>query len=153
MLDILLAIVTLGIGWLIWDIVLWQQSTSPAKKMLNLRIVDTVLTSTTRLIANKKAWENPEKRAKIEQLAMLLQGALAAESRVLIKLNVPAEKLDAVSAILPSLHAPTINKLNDSGWFAVESVVEEKVVRDIVPPLRAAGAEGIIELPLNKVIF
>jgi len=83
----------------------------------------------------------------------LLQGALAAESRVLIKLNVPADKLDAVSAILPSLHAPTINKLNDADWFAIESVVEEKVVRDIVPPLRAAGATGIIELPLNKVIF
>jgi ATP phosphoribosyltransferase len=135
------------------DAIVELTETGSSLRANNLRIVDTVLTSTTRLIANKKAWENPEKRAKIEQLAMLLQGALAAESRVLIKLNVPAEKLDAVSAILPSLHAPTINKLNDSGWFAVESVVEEKVVRDIVPPLRAAGAEGIIELPLNKVIF
>lgn len=135
------------------DAIVELTETGSSLRANNLRIVDTVLTSTTRLIANKKAWENPEKRAKIEQLALLLQGALAAESRVLIKLNVPADKLDAVSAILPSLHAPTINKLNDADWFAIESVVEEKVVRDIVPPLRAAGATGIIELPLNKVIF
>ena len=135
------------------DAIVELTETGSSLRANNLRIVDTILTSTTRLIANKKAWEVPEKRAKIEQLAMLLQGALAAESRVLIKLNVPAAKLDAVSAILPSLHAPTINKLEDADWFAVESVVEEKVVRDIVPPLRAAGATGIIELPLNKVIF
>jgi len=135
------------------DAIVELTETGSSLRANNLRIVDTVLTSTTRLIANKKSWENPEKRAKIEQLALLLQGALAAESRVLIKLNVPSDKLDAVSAILPSLHAPTVNTLNDSGWCAVESVVEEKVVRDIVPPLRAAGATGIIELPLNKVIF
>lgn len=135
------------------DAIVELTETGNSLRANNLRIVDTVLTSTTRLIANKKAWENPEKRAKIEQLALLLQGALAAESRVLLKLNVPADKLAAVSAILPSLHAPTINKLNDESWFAVESVVEEKVVRDIVPPLCAAGATGIIELPLNKVIF
>jgi ATP phosphoribosyltransferase len=72
---------------------------------------------------------------------------------VLIKMNVPADKLPVISQILPSLHAPTINKLNDETWFAVESVVEERIVRDIVPPLLAAGATGIIELPLNKVIF
>ena len=135
------------------DAIVELTETGSSLRANNLRIIDTVLTSTTRLIANKKAWENPEKRSKIEQLATLLQGALAAESRVLIKLNVPTDKLDAVSAILPSLHAPTINKLNDDGWFAIESVVEEKVVRDIVPPLLAAGATGIIELPLNKVIF
>lgn len=135
------------------DAIVELTETGASLRANNLRIVDTVLTSTTRLIANKKAWENPEKRAKIEQLALLLQGALAAESRVLLKLNVPADKLAAVSAILPSLHAPTINKLNDDSWFAVESVVEEKVVRDIVPPLCAAGATGIIELSLNKVIF
>ena len=135
------------------DAIVELTETGSSLRANNLRIVDTVLTSTTRLIANKKAWENPDKRAKIEQLALLLQGALAAESRVLLKLNVASCNLDAVSAILPSLHAPTVNKLNDTDWFAVESVVEEKVVRDIVPPLRAAGATGIIELPLNKVIF
>jgi len=135
------------------DAIVELTETGSSLRANNLRIVDTVLTSTTRLIANKKSWENPAKRAKIEQLSMLLQGALAAESRVLIKLNVPAKNLETVSAILPSLHAPTVNKLNDDDWFAVESVVEEKIVRDIVPPLRAAGATGIIELPLNKVIF
>ncbi len=135
------------------DAIVELTETGSSLRANNLRIVDTVLTSTTRLIVNKKTWENPAKRAKVEQLALLLQGALAAESRVLIKLNVPADKLDAVSEILPSLHAPTVNKLNDEAWFAVESVVEEKIVRDIVPPLRAAGATGIIELPLNKVIF
>lgn len=135
------------------DAIVELTETGSSLRANNLRIVDTVLTSTTRLIANKKSWTVPEKRAKIEQLAMLLQGALAAESRVLIKMNVPSDRVDAVSAILPSLHAPTVNKLNDEKWVAIESVVEEKIVRDIVPPLRAAGATGIIELPLNKVIF
>ena len=83
---------------------------------------------------------------------MLLQGALAAESRVLLKMNVPSGKVAAVSKILPALHAPTINPLSGDGWVAIESVVEEKVVRQIIPELKRAGAEGIIELPLNKVI-
>ena len=135
------------------DAIVELTETGSSLRANNLRIVDTVLTSTTRLIANKKSWADTEKRAKIEQLAMLLQGALAAESRVLIKMNVPSDRVAAVSAILPSLHAPTVNKLNDEKWVAIESVVEEKIVRDIVPPLRAAGATGIIELPLNKVIF
>jgi len=135
------------------DAIVELTETGSSLRANNLRIVDTVLTSTTRLIANKKSWTDPEKRAKIEQLAMLLQGALAAESRVLLKMNVPTDKVAAVSSVLPSLHAPTVNKLNDEKWVAIESVVEEKVVRDIVPPLRAAGATGIIELSLNKVIF
>ena len=135
------------------DAIVELTETGSSLRANNLRIVDTVLTSTTRLIANKKSWTDPAKRAKIEQLAMLLQGALAAESRVLLKMNVPSDRVDAVSAVLPSLHAPTVNKLNDEKWVAIESVVEEKIVRDIVPPLRAAGATGIIELPLNKVIF
>jgi ATP phosphoribosyltransferase len=135
------------------DAIVELTETGSSLRANNLRIVETILTSTTRLIANKKAWENPEKRAKIEQFSMLLQGALAAETRVLLKLNVSEENLKEVSALIPSLHAPTINKLNDDTWFAIESVIEEKVVRDIVPPLRAAGAEGIIEIPLNKVIF
>lgn len=135
------------------DAIVELTETGSSLRANNLRIVETILTSTTRLIANKKAWEVAEKRAKIEQLAMLLQGVLAAETRVLLKLNVPATTLKEVVAILPALHAPTINQLNDGEWFAVESVVEERVVREIVPPLRAAGATGIIELPLNKIIF
>ena len=119
----------------------------------NLRIVDTILTSTTRFIANKAAWKNKAKHAKLEQLKMLLVGALDAQKRVLLKLNAPSKNLAKITAALPALHAPTVNKLNDADWFAVESVVEEHQVRDLIPVLRNAGATGIIELPLNKVIF
>ena len=119
----------------------------------NLRIVDTILTSTTRFIANKAAWKNKAKRAKLEQLKMLLVGALDAQKRVLLKLNAPAKNLAKITAARPALHAPTVNKLNEADWFAVESVVEEHKVRDLIPVLRNAGATGIIELPLNKVIF
>ena len=135
------------------DAIVDLTETGSSLRANNLRIVDTILTSTTRFIANKKAWKNRAKRAKLEQLKMLLTGALEAQKRVLLKLNAPAKKLDKVTAALPALHAPTVNKLNDPEWFAVESVVEERLVRDIIPVLRAAGATGIIELPLNKVIF
>ena len=135
------------------DAIVELTETGSSLRANNLRIVETILVSTTRLIANHTAWADATKRAKIEQFAMMLQGVLAAESRVLLKLNVPSDKLEAVSAILPALQAPTVNRLNDSDWFAIESVVEERVVRDIMPPLRAAGASGIIELPLNKIIF
>ena len=135
------------------DAIVDLTETGSSLRANNLRIVDTILTSTTRLIANKKAWKVKAKRAKLEQLKMLLLGALDAQKRVLIKLNAPAKKLDKVTAALPALHAPTVNKLNDADWFAVESVVEERQVRDLIPVLRAAGATGIIELPLNKVIF
>ena len=135
------------------DAIVDLTETGSSLRANNLRIVDTILTSTTRLIANKKAWKNRAKRAKLEQLKMLLTGALEAQKRVLLKLNAPAKKLDKVTAALPALHAPTVNKLNDADWFAVESVVEERLVRDFIPVLRNAGATGIIELPLNKVIF
>ena len=135
------------------DAIVDLTETGSSLRANNLRIVDTILTSTTRLIANKKAWANKAKRAKIEQLKMLLVAALEAQKRVLVKLNAPAKKLDKVVAALPALHAPTVNKLNDADWFAVESVVEERQVRELIPVLSAAGATGIIELPLNKVIF
>ena len=135
------------------DAIVDLTETGSSLRANNLRIVDTILTSTTRFIANKKAWKNRAKRAKLEQLKMLLTGALEAQKRVLLKLNAPAKKLEKVTAALPALHAPTVNKLNDPEWFAVESVVEERQVRDLIPVLRAAGATGIIELPLNKVIF
>ena len=135
------------------DAIVDLTETGSSLRANNLRIVDTILTSTTRLIANKKAWANKAKRAKIEQLKMLLVAALEAQKRVLVKLNAPATKLEKIVAALPALHAPTVNKLNDADWFAVESVVEERMVRDLIPVLSAAGATGIIELPLNKVIF
>ena len=119
----------------------------------NLHILDTILVSTTRLIANRKSWQSAAKRAKIEQLKMLLLGALDAQKRVLLKLNAPAKNLEKIVKALPALHAPTVNKLNDPDWFAVETVVEEKLVRDLIPTLRKAGATGLIELALNKVIF
>ena len=135
------------------DAIVDLTETGSSLRANNLRIVDTILTSTTRLIANKKAWRDKAKRAKVEQLQMLLTAALDAQKRVLIKLNAPAKKLEKITAALPALHAPTVNKLNDADWFAVESVVEERLVRDLVPVLKAAGATGIIELPLNKIIF
>ncbi len=134
------------------DAIVELTETGSSLRANKLRIVDTLLSSTTRLIANKKAWADAGKRAKIEQLMLLLGGALAAESKVLLKLNARTESLDRVNAILPSLHAPTISPLQTAGWSAVETVVDEAVVRDIIPRLKQVGAEGIIEIPLNKVI-
>ncbi len=135
------------------DAIVELTETGSSLRANNLRIVDVVLESTTRLIANKKAWQDAAKRAKVEQLALLLGGALAAESRVLLKMNAPSGNLAQITAILPALHAPTVMPLSDKNWHAVETVMDEKVVRDIVPRLRQAGAQGIVELPLNKVIF
>ena len=135
------------------DAIVELTETGSSLRANNLRIMDVVLESTTRLIVNKKAWQDPVKKAKVEQIALLLAGALAAETRVLLKMNVASSNLKAVVAKLPALHTPTVNPLNDAGWHAVESVVEERVVREIVPQLRKAGAEGIIELPLNKVVL
>jgi ATP phosphoribosyltransferase len=135
------------------DAIVELTETGSSLRANNLRIMDVVLESTTRLIMNKQAWQDAAKRAKVEQIALLLAGALAAETRVLLKMNVPAGKLKETVAILPALHTPTVSSLNDAGWHAVESVVEERIVREIVPQLRKAGAEGIIELPLNKVVL
>ena len=135
------------------DAIVELTETGSSLRANNLRIVDTVLTSTTRLICSHKAWADPAKRAKIENLALLLAGALAAETRVLLKMNVPAQALGAVTALLPALHAPTVNSLNAEGWHAVETVVEECRVRELIPALRGAGAQGIIELPINKIIL
>ncbi len=135
------------------DAIVDLTETGSSLRANNLRIVDTILTSTTRFIANKASWADEAKRAKLEQLKMLLTGALEAQRRVLLKCNAPAQSLNKVVEVLPALHAPTVNKLNDEQWFAVESVVEEKKVRDLIPALIAVGATGIIELPLNKIIY
>lgn len=134
------------------DAIVDVTETGASLRANNLRIVETILESTTRLIANKDAWADSWKRRKIEQLAMLLDGALAAQSMVLLKMNARCEAVDAVIDILPSLNAPTVSNLNTADWVAIESVVKESVVREIVPQLKNAGAEGIIELPLNKII-
>ena len=135
------------------DAIVDLTETGSSLRANNLRIVDTILTSTTRFIANKDSWADQKKRAKLEQLKMLLLGALEAQRRVLLKCNAPAAALERVVKAMPALHAPTVNKLHDTDWYAVESVVEEKKVRDIIPELKNAGATGIIELPLNKIIF
>jgi ATP phosphoribosyltransferase len=134
------------------DAIIELTETGNSLRANNLRIVDTVLVSTTKLIANRSSWQNPWKRQKIEQISLLMQGALTAESRVLLKLNVAAENLDKIVGILPALHAPTVNALATGKWHSVETVMEERQVRDIIPRLKAAGAEGLIELSLNKVI-
>ncbi len=118
-----------------------------------LRIVDTLMTSTPRLIANHDAWRNAWKRAKIERLAMLLKGALEAEAKVGLKMNIAEKHLASLLASLPALRNPTIAHLSQPGWVAVETVIDEHVVRDLIPQLKAAGAEGIIEYPLNKVVY
>ena len=118
----------------------------------NLRIVDTILESETVVIANKEAWKDKWKKRKIENIMILLKGALLAEEKVGLKMNVPRKGLKRVSEILPSLHTPTVSNLSDENWVAVEVIIDEKVVRDIIPDLKRAGAEGIVEYPLNKVI-
>ena len=108
--------------------------------------------SNTVLIANKNAWEDAEKRRKIKQIDLLLQGALKAESLVCIKLNAPAHNLDAIIDILPALNSPTVSPLRNTDWLSVETVIATNLVRDLITKLREAGAEGIIEYALNKVI-
>lgn len=118
-----------------------------------LKIIDSVLASTTRFIANKSSWQDDRKRQKMENIAMLLQAALNAEGLVGLKMNVERTCLDSVISLLPALKNPTLSPLSDERWVAVEIIVEEKTVRDLIPRLRRAGAQGIVEYPLNKVIF
>lgn len=117
-----------------------------------LKIIREILQTNTQLIASHAAWADPEKREKIEQIGLLLKGALLAEKMVGLKMNLPKAKLEQVVKILPSLNAPTVSSLHKSDWFAVETVVASSVVRDLIPELLENGAEGIIEYPLNKVI-
>ena len=110
------------------------------------------MVTNTQLIANKNSWNNPFKKEKIEQISLLLKGALLGEKLVGIKMNVSDSKLESVVALLPSLNAPTVAPLYNSKWFSVETVVQSNVVRDLIPDLLKNGAEGIIEYPLNKVV-
>lgn len=118
-----------------------------------LKIVDTLLESTTRLIANHRSWEDDWKRTKIENIQLLLQGALDADTLVGLKMNVAKENLDAVTSLLSSLRKPTVSPLDEDGWVALETIIPEKTVRHILPELRRAGAQGLVEYPLNKVIY
>jgi ATP phosphoribosyltransferase len=118
----------------------------------NLRVIDEVMASNTVLIANRDAWNDPEKRRKIEQIDLLLQGALRAESFVCLKMNAPTAKLDDILKLLPALNSPTVAALKDPAWVSLETVVDTHFVRDLIPQLRDMGAEGILEYSLNKVI-
>lgn len=135
------------------DAIVVNTETGNSLRMHNLKIIETIMESSARLIANKQAWADPWKRNKIENLAMLLTGALNADQLVGLKMNVPKNDLPEVTHILPALKKPTLSPLSDEGWVAVEIIVEEKVARDIIPRLKRAGAEGIVEYPLNKVVY
>jgi len=134
------------------DAIVEITETGSSLRANDLRIVETIMESTTKVIANKAAWADEWKRQKIANVALLLQAALRAETRVILKLNVHSDHLDEVTKILPALHAPTVNSLSADQWYSIETVVEEPVVREIIPRLKAAGAEGIIEVSLNKVV-
>jgi ATP phosphoribosyltransferase len=134
------------------DAVVEVTETGSTIKAHGLKIIHELLKTNTKLIANHASWADPQKRKKIEQVALLLKGALVAEKMVGLKMNVPEAKLKEVVALLPSLNAPTVSPLYQSDWFAVETVVAASVMRDLIPELLKHGAEGIIEYPLNKVI-
>ncbi len=135
------------------DAIVELTETGSSLKANNLRILDTVLESTTRLIMNKDAYRDTWKRSKVEAMSTLIQGALAADSRVGLKLNVSAKNVDKILKVLPAMKNPTISNLTNKKWFAIETVLEEAKVRELIPALKRAGAEDIIEYPLNKVIF
>lgn len=135
------------------DAIVELTETGSSLRANNLRIVEELLVSTTRFIANEAAWKDSWKKEKIENLAILLKGALNAEGMVGLKMNIPFKTLPQVEKILPALRKPTISNLSDGNWVALEVIIEEKVVKKIIPALKRAGAEGIIEYPLNKIIY
>jgi ATP phosphoribosyltransferase len=134
------------------DAIVDATETGSSIRANNLRIVDTLLTSTTRFVANKAAWAIPWKREKMENIAMLLRGAIDARAKVGLKMNVPEDRLSEVIGFLPAEKSPTVSRLADSAWVAVEVILEERQERELIPALKRAGATGIITYPLNKVI-
>ena len=135
------------------DAIVEITETGSSLRANKLRIVDTLLVSTPRLIANRAAWKDGWKREKIETLALLLHGALEAEAKVGLKMNIAERNLAKLLKSLPALRNPTVSHLSQPGWVAVETIIDEHVVRELIPLLKAAGAEGIIEYPLNKVVY
>lgn len=135
------------------DAIVELTETGSSLRANKLRIIDEIMSSTPRLIANQASWKDPWKREKIETLAMLLKGALEAEAKVGLKMNVAKKNLQKLLKSLPALRNPTISRLSQAGWVAVETIIDEHIVREIIPKLKAAGAEGIIEYPLNKVVY
>ncbi len=134
------------------DAIVEVTETGSTIKAHGLKIIHTLLETNTKLIANKMSLKDPQKRKKIQQIALLLRGALNADNLVGIKMNVPGQNLDEIVKIIPCLNAPTISQLYNTDWFSVESIIREDVVREIIPRLIEKGADGIIEYPLNKVV-
>ncbi len=134
------------------DAIVELTETGSSLRANKLRIIEVMLESTTRIIANKKAWKDPWKKKKIDNITMLLQGALAAEEKVGLKMNAPKANLKEICSLLPSMHAPTISHQTDPAWVSLEVILDEKLSRDLIPRLKRRGASGIVEYPLNKVI-
>jgi len=135
------------------DAIVEVTETGSSLRANKLREITTICESTTQLIANRKSWMNPWKRAKIENLALLLKGAILAEEKVGLKMNVAKKDLKAVLAILPAMKRPTISTLSEDNWYDVDTIIDEKTAKKLIPELKRAGAQGIIEYPLNKVIY
>jgi ATP phosphoribosyltransferase len=135
------------------DAIVELTETGSSLRANSLRIVEDVLISRTKLIANPGSWKNAWKREKIETINLLLQAALAAEDKVGLKMNLPCTALAKVGKILPAMHTPTVSPLADEGWVAIEVIIDERVVRHILPALKRAGASGIVEYPLNKLVL
>ena len=135
------------------DAIVEITETGSSLRANRLRILDTVMESETHLIANETAYTDPWKRAKIDTLALMLGGAIAAQGQVGLLLNVPNASLPAVLAVLPALNSPTVSPLSNGEWSAINTILEENIVRDVIPKLKAAGATGIVEYPLNKVVL
>jgi ATP phosphoribosyltransferase len=135
------------------DAIVEATETGSTLRANRLRIIDTVMESNTQLIANQQAWNDAWKRTKIENIALLVNAAIAAQGRVGIMLNVERDNLPSILALLPALRRPTVSPLSDEGWVALNTILEERTVRDLIPRLKAAGAEGIVEYPLNKIVM
>ncbi|MDD4202125.1 MAG: ATP phosphoribosyltransferase [Candidatus Omnitrophica bacterium] len=134
------------------DAIVEVTETGSSLRANSLKIIDTVCYSTTQFIVNKKTWQNKEKRKKIEEMILLLKGAIEAEDKVGLKMNIEAKNINKVLSLLPAMKKPTIAMLTEEGWYDVDTIISEADVKRLIPLLKTAGAEGIIEYPLNKVI-
>ncbi|NOY39941.1 MAG: ATP phosphoribosyltransferase [Nitrospirae bacterium] len=134
------------------DAIVELTETGTSLRANNLRVIETILVSSTRFISNKKAWKEPWKKQKMENLIMLLRGALEAAERVGLKMNLPEKSLKKILSLLPAMHSPTISVLTVKDWYDIDVVIEERLLRDLIPKLKSEGATGIVEYQLNKVI-
>jgi len=137
---------------LLADAIVEVTETGSSLRANKLKILDTIMESNTKFIANKQSWENKEKKEKMLEIVMLLKGALLAEEKVGLKMNARCRDVEAILSVLPALNKPTVSSLSDPDWVALETIIDEKKVRDLIPVLKKKGAEGIIEYPLNKII-